>query len=312
MVSQGTGSSSGSDDQTRGMPGKSGEKTEQVKEAASQVKEQAGQMTDQVKEQANKVTDKAKEQATTRADDQKERAAQGIVGFADALNQVSGSMREQNPTVANFAETAAGKLEQFAGTLNDKDVNQLMSDVEQMARKQPTLFVGGAFLAGVFAARFLKSSSGMSTGSSNFQGGYRQSGYGSYDRRYSQGAGDYDTRGFSSQYNSQYGRPTGGSSYGSTYGSTSGTSGYGTTRGGTQTGYQTGTTRGGMTTGTTGGQDTPGATRTGSGDIDAAGRGIGTTGSTTSGTAGRSTTGTTGTTGSTTDRAKDTGDSSSS
>ena len=169
MVSQGTGTSSGSDDQTRGMPGRSGDKTEQAKEAASQVKEQAGQMTDQVKEQASKVTDKAKEQATTRVEDQKGRAAEGIVGFADALNQVSGSMRDQNPTVANFAETAASKLEQFAETLNDKDVNDLVTDIERMARKQPALFIGGAFVAGVLAARFLKSSSGMRTGS-NFQG----------------------------------------------------------------------------------------------------------------------------------------------
>jgi hypothetical protein len=278
-------------------------------EKAEQVKEQAAQMTDQVKEQASKVTDKAKEQAATRVDDQKERAAQGIVGFADALNKVSGSMRDQNPTVANFAETAAGKLEQFAGTLNEKDINELMSDIEAMARKQPALFVGGAFLAGVVAARFLKSSSGMSSGS-NFQGNYGQSGYGSYDRRYNQGASDYDTHGFSSQYSSQYGRPAGGSSYGSTYGSTSGTSSYGTTRE-TPTSYPTSTTRGGMTTGTTGGQDTPGATRTGSGDIDAAGRGIGTTGSTTSGQTYSPYTKDE-TTGSTTDRTRGTGGSSSS
>jgi hypothetical protein len=283
MVSQGTGSSSRNSDPTRGMPGnqdKTGEATEQVKEAASQVKEQAAQMTDQVKEQASKVTDKAKDQATTRADEQKQRAAEGIVGFADALNQVSSSMRDQNPAVANFADTAATKLENFATTIRDKDVNELMSEVEDMARRQPALFIGGAFLAGVFAARFLKSSSGMNTGST-FQGGY--TGYGSrYNPRYS----DYDTRGFSSQTTSQYGRPTGGTSYGSTYGSTTGATGrgdYGRTGYGTTSGSQRDTSsgyRGGVTTG---GQDTPGAVRTGTGDIDSAGRGIGTTGSTTIG-----------------------------
>ncbi|MEX1158146.1 MAG: hypothetical protein WEC79_04375 [Thermomicrobiales bacterium] len=249
MVSQGTGSSYGSDDQTRGMPGdtgRSGEKSEQFKEVAGQVKEQAAQMTDQVKEQASKVTDKARDQATSRADEQKERAAQGIVGIAGALSQVSSSMRDQNPAVANFADTAASRLESFAGSLNDKDVSELMNDVERMARRQPALFIGGAFLAGVFAARFLKSSSGMSGG-----GGSQ---------------GSYDTRGFSSQhtpqYSQQYGRPTGGSSYGSTYGTT-GSAGYGTTRSG-QTNDQTGGYRGGTTTGTTGRPDTLGATRTGS------------------------------------------------
>lgn len=279
MVSQGTGSSASSNDPNRGMPGdtsRTGEKTEQVREAAGQVKEQAAQMTDQVKEQTSKVTDKVREQATTRVDDQKVRAADGLVGFADALNQVSSSMRDQNPAVANFADTAATRLESFATTIRDKDVNELMNEVEDLARRQPALFIGGAFLAGVFAARFLKSSSGMSTGS-NFQGGYRDR----HSARYS----DDDTRGFSSQYGSQYGRPAGGTSYSSTYGSTTGTTGrtdygrtgYDTTRGSqrdTETGYRGGTT---------GGQDTPGAVRTGSGDVDSAGRGIGTTGSTTSG-----------------------------
>lgn len=218
MVSQGTGSSYGSDDSSRGMPG---EKTEAVKEVAGQVKEQAGQAAEQVKEQASKVTDKAREQTATRADEQKERAAQGLVGFADALSQVSSSMRDQNPAVANFADTAATKLESFAGSLNDKDISELMNDVEQLARRQPALFIGGAFLAGVFAARFLKSSSGMNSGSGS------QGGYGGYSNQSSQGYGDYDTRGYSSQHSQQYGRPAGGSGYGSTYGST----------GGSQTGY---------------------------------------------------------------------------
>jgi len=295
MVSNDTGSTYGSDDQTRAMGDSS--KAEQAKEAVDQVKEQAGQVTDQVKEQASKVTDKAKEQVNTRADEQKERAAQGIVGFADALHQVSNSMHDQNPAVANFAETAASKLEEFAGSLNNKDVNQIVSDVEDLARKQPALFIGGAFVAGVLAARFLKSSSDSSGN------GIQRSRYGTsggYDRYY----GDYDTRGYSSQsqYSQQYGRPTG-SSYSSGYGSTSRGSSYGTT-GNTGNDFQTGTTRGtttGMRTGTTSGQDTPGAYRTGSGDIDpATGEGIGTTGSTTSSQ--KSSRASTGTTGSTSNR----------
>ena len=67
---------------------------DQVKDAASQMKEQAGQVTDQVKEQASKVTDTAKDQAESRVSDQKDRAANGLVGFADALSQVSDNMRD--------------------------------------------------------------------------------------------------------------------------------------------------------------------------------------------------------------------------
>ena len=200
-----------------------GDTAEQVKAAANQVTEQAGQMTDQVKEQASKVTDKAKDQATTRADEQKQRAADGIVGFAGALNQVSDTMRDQNPGVANLAGSAAIRLESFADSLRAKDVDELVHDVEDLARRQPALFIGGAFLAGVVAARFLKSSSGMST----------SRGYDGYDR-YGRGYSDYDTRGFTSTYDTPYGHPTSSTSYGSTYGATTrttGSTGYGTPRG---------------------------------------------------------------------------------
>lgn len=165
MVPEGIGSSPTHNDPTRRTPthdGASGDASSEVRATADQVKDQAAQMTDQVKDQAGKVTDKAKEQATTRVEEQKERAAQGIAGFADTLNQVSGSMRDQNPAMANLADTAATRLEDFATSLRDKDINQIMSDVEDIARRQPAMFIGGAFLAGVVAARFLKSSGGMS------------------------------------------------------------------------------------------------------------------------------------------------------
>jgi uncharacterized protein YjbJ (UPF0337 family) len=297
MVSQGTGSTYGSNESTTGMQGKTGEMTDQVKETA-------GQVTEQAKEQVGKAAEQAKEQATTRANEQKDRAATGLVGFADALNQVSSSMRDQNPTVANFADTAATRIESFASTLESRDVNELINEVQDLARRQPALFIGGAFLAGVFAARFLKSSGGDTQGYGAYGGysgstgyrGYRgDTGYG-YTQRTGNASGHdttYGRAGYTPQSSSQYGRPAGGTASGGF--ASSQTTGYGTT--GT-----TGTTGTASRSsyGTTGGQDTPGAVLTGSGDTDASGRGIGTTGSTRS----RSTTGTTGATGTsnTTDR----------
>ncbi len=265
MASEGLGSSQTHDDLTRRMStqsDESGDRSSDVKAAADQVKEQAAQVTDQVKDQAGKVTDKAKEQATTRAEEQKERAAQGLLGFADSLNQVSGSMRDQNPTMANFADTAATRLEDFATSIRDKDVNELMSDVEDMARRQPALFIGGAFLAGVVAARFLKSSSGMT------RSGYSQN-YSS--DRYSRNA---DAREYTPQYGSSSYQSTSGSSSNRLHSSTSrSTSGYGGTSDSYEQsrGDQSESDRSGAsysTAGTYRNQDAPGATRTGSGVTD--------------------------------------------
>jgi hypothetical protein len=42
--------------------------------------------------------------------------------------------------------------------VRERDVDDLMTDVQQLARRQPMAFVGGAFFLGLMVARFLKSS----------------------------------------------------------------------------------------------------------------------------------------------------------
>jgi hypothetical protein len=48
----------------------------------------------------------------------------------------------------------------LSATLRDRDVRELVQDAQQFARRQPAIFVGAAFAAGVLAARFMKSSGG--------------------------------------------------------------------------------------------------------------------------------------------------------
>jgi len=60
--------------------------------------------------------------------------------------------------VADYVDQAAGQIERFAGYLENRSVDELMYDAERFARRQPAMFLGGAFVLGVLAARFLKSS----------------------------------------------------------------------------------------------------------------------------------------------------------
>ena len=46
----------------------------------------------------------------------------------------------------------------FSERLKNKDVTELLNDAQRLARRQPALFVGGAFALGLLGARFLKSS----------------------------------------------------------------------------------------------------------------------------------------------------------
>ena len=46
----------------------------------------------------------------------------------------------------------------MTGYLRERDLEGLLEDVEQFARRRPEVFLAGTFLAGLLLARFLKSS----------------------------------------------------------------------------------------------------------------------------------------------------------
>lgn len=116
-------------------------------------------ISEKVTDAGKNVRDQVVDQVGTRADSQKDRAASGLMGFADAMRQVSEQMRQQDQgSIANVAEQAATQINQVGDYLQNKDIGQIMNGVENVARRQPLLFLGGAFALGVFAARFLKAS----------------------------------------------------------------------------------------------------------------------------------------------------------
>ena len=104
------------------------------------------------------VIDKVKQQASTRVNEQKERAAEGLGSIASAIRQAGEHMRAENQTLATYADKAVDQIQHFADRMRDKDPEEMMRDLEQFARRNPSAFVGGAFLLGLGLARFLKSS----------------------------------------------------------------------------------------------------------------------------------------------------------
>jgi len=65
-------------------------------------------------------------------------------------------MQTDQPTISNFADTAAEQADRLAAYLRETDARQMLNAVEDAARRQPLLFLGGAFVLGVAAARLLK------------------------------------------------------------------------------------------------------------------------------------------------------------
>lgn len=124
-------------------------------------------MTEKARERAGELTDQAKEQAKGQTSKQKDRAAERLSGFARALHKTSDNLREEeNHTTARYVDQAAGQAERASGYLRDHSTDDLVRETERLARRQPGLFLGGAFALGLLGARFLKSSGRGSSHSS--------------------------------------------------------------------------------------------------------------------------------------------------
>lgn len=136
---------------------------DQAQHAVGPVAEQAqqvvGPVVDQAQQVAGQVMDTARAQTTNRLSMAKDQLATTIGAVAEAMRQSSQGLRDQDQgAMAGYAGQAADRLEEAATYLRQRDVPDLVDEVEGVARRQPTLFIGAAFGLGLLAARFLKSS----------------------------------------------------------------------------------------------------------------------------------------------------------
>lgn len=128
----------------------------------------------QVKSSASDALGTVKTRATEKIEEQKHTLASGLTSVADNIRRLGSQVSTEPQTSENIAkyagqysETAAAKLEQAATYFDENDLNAIYHDVENAARNNAAIFIGGAFALGFLAARFLKSSrsgSGVSTG----------------------------------------------------------------------------------------------------------------------------------------------------
>jgi hypothetical protein len=116
--------------------------------------------SDQSSKRDSGLVNRVKESATAQLSTQKNRATEGLGTVAQVVRQSTQQLREhKQEAIAGYVEQAADQIDKLSQRLRDKDVTELLSDVQQLARRQPALFIGGAFALGLIGARFLKSSS---------------------------------------------------------------------------------------------------------------------------------------------------------
>jgi hypothetical protein len=102
---------------------------------------------------------RVRERAGSRLEAQKERAVEGLSAVARSVRRTTDQLRsDQHDAIAEYVDRAAEKLELATARLRSKDIGQLYTDVQRVARRRPMAFVGSAFAIGLLGARFFRSS----------------------------------------------------------------------------------------------------------------------------------------------------------
>lgn len=115
---------------------------------------------DQAKKTLTKTASQVGDKVSSTFDARKDKVAAGLGSVAQALRSSSDRLRTQGDegSIPEYVDTAATQVERLSGYLESTDTKAIVGNVEDFARRQPALFIGGAFFLGILGARFLKSS----------------------------------------------------------------------------------------------------------------------------------------------------------
>lgn len=133
---------------------------QEARPPASQAQEKAQQVAGQAHEKGQQAAAQAKSKLREQLDQRSSQAAKQIDQHAADLRAVGDSLRQQGKDgPATAADRVAEYAEKTGGYLRDKNSDALLSDAEDLARRQPWAVAAGALALGFAASRFLKASS---------------------------------------------------------------------------------------------------------------------------------------------------------
>jgi ElaB/YqjD/DUF883 family membrane-anchored ribosome-binding protein len=133
---------------------------DKVASGADQAQSTASDMMNQAKTAASSAASQARQQASGLFSGQIATGTELVRNIAGAATQAADILEKSNPQFAGMIRNAAGAADQFSHQIEDTTFEELVDRTTEFARRQPALFVGGAFAAGFLLARFAKSSAG--------------------------------------------------------------------------------------------------------------------------------------------------------
>ncbi len=103
------------------------------------------------------MIERARERVMDRLSTHKTRTADFIAGLASLLHRSSEQMPDQKQLAA-LQDLAASRIDDLSQFLRKTDMTEIAERAERLARRQPALLFGAAFVVGFLFARYLTNS----------------------------------------------------------------------------------------------------------------------------------------------------------
>lgn len=129
---------------------KTGSSTQNTKAASAEA-------ADTLRETVHEAAGKVSSEVTGAADKVRGGAAQEIRQFADALQSAARELDEGSSQRRVF-DGLASNVDHVAKAISDRNLGEMLNDLNDLARRNPMLFLGGAALAGFTATRLATAS----------------------------------------------------------------------------------------------------------------------------------------------------------
>lgn len=132
----------------------------QATRAPDGAKEKAQEAAGHAQDRAQQAAGQARDRVRSEVDRRSTEAGQRVRASADDLRAVSDQLREQGREgAAKLADQAAERAQGVGGYLEEQDADTILSDIEDVARRNPWAVMAGGMALGFAASRFLKASS---------------------------------------------------------------------------------------------------------------------------------------------------------
>lgn len=114
--------------------------------------------TDAAKQKVSALGSGAKDGALREAEGVKQEASAGLHAFAEAVRSAGDKLADSDQGIAGrMVREAASGLERLSSSLGKKQLEDIIDDVRDFGRKNPTAFIAGSVLAGLALGRFVRS-----------------------------------------------------------------------------------------------------------------------------------------------------------